>query len=195
MAEYEKEFSRLSKYALELVLTENFQCRQFEDGLKESIKRYLTTVTSFQVVNFYQLVQATMKIEKSKMKSQERKLERKFSRGSSSFGKRVGEYQVESVQGSAIRGRRQGPTMTQGSGRGTLTRQEGRTECPHCHKLHLGIYRRVIGGCFRCGSMNHLIANCPQGLGISRNPQGSSRGGSNVPSSTSDRGRGQGSSG
>ena len=50
-------------------------------------------------------------------------------------------------------------------------------------------------GCFRCGSTNHLIANCPQGSGISRNPQGSSRGWSNVPPLTSDRGRGRGSSG
>ena len=56
VVEYEKEFSRLSKYALELVLTETFQCRQFEDGLKKSIKRYLTAVTSMQAVNFYQLV-------------------------------------------------------------------------------------------------------------------------------------------
>ena len=53
MAEYEKEFSHLSKYAPKLVLTETFQCRQFEDGLKESIKRYLIVVTSLQVVNFY----------------------------------------------------------------------------------------------------------------------------------------------
>ena len=69
VAEYEKEFSRLSKYAPESVLTETFRCRQFEDGLKESIKRYLTVVTSLQVVNFYQLVQAAMKIEKSEMKN------------------------------------------------------------------------------------------------------------------------------
>ena len=69
MGEYEKEFSRLSKYALELVITETFPCRQFEDDLKESIKRYLPIVTLLQAVNFYQLVQATMKIEKSKMKS------------------------------------------------------------------------------------------------------------------------------
>ena len=32
VAEYEKEFSRLSKYALELVLKKTFRCRQFEDG-------------------------------------------------------------------------------------------------------------------------------------------------------------------
>ena len=45
--EYE-EFSQLSKYAPEVVLTESFRCRQFEDGLNESIKRYLAPVTSLQ---------------------------------------------------------------------------------------------------------------------------------------------------
>ena len=58
VAEYEKEFSHLSKYAPELVLIEAFQCRQFKDGLHDSIKRYLTPMTSLQQVNFYQLVQA-----------------------------------------------------------------------------------------------------------------------------------------
>ena len=70
VAEYEKEFNRLSKYASKSVLTEKFRCRQFEEGLHESIKRYLMIVTSLQVVNFYQLVQAVIKIEKSEMKSQ-----------------------------------------------------------------------------------------------------------------------------
>ena len=48
VAEYEKEFSRLSKYAPEAVLTEAFRCRQFEDGLHDFIKRYLAPVTSLQ---------------------------------------------------------------------------------------------------------------------------------------------------
>ena len=56
VAEYEKEFIHLSKYALESVLIEAFRCRQFEDGLHDSIKRYLAPVTSLQQVNFYQLV-------------------------------------------------------------------------------------------------------------------------------------------
>ena len=46
MAEYEKEFNRLSKYAPVSVLTEKFRCRQFEEGLHESIKRYLMAATS-----------------------------------------------------------------------------------------------------------------------------------------------------
>ena len=64
VAEYEKEFSHLSKYALELVLTEAFRCRQFEDGLHDSIKRYLAPMTSLKAVDFYQLVQAAIKVER-----------------------------------------------------------------------------------------------------------------------------------
>ena len=56
VTEYEKEFSHLSKYAPESVLTKAFRCRQFEDGLHESIKRYPALVRIFQQVNFYQLV-------------------------------------------------------------------------------------------------------------------------------------------
>ena len=48
VAEYEKEFSHLSKYTPEAVLTEAFRCRQFEDGLHDSIKRYLAPITSLQ---------------------------------------------------------------------------------------------------------------------------------------------------
>ena len=56
VAEYEKEFSHLNKYASELVLTKAFQCRQLEDGLHDSIKRYLAPKNSLQQVNFHQLV-------------------------------------------------------------------------------------------------------------------------------------------
>ena len=72
VAEYEKEFSHLSRYAPESVLTEEFQCKQFEDRLNVSIKRYLAPITSFQHVNFYQLVQAAMKVEKFESSGKER---------------------------------------------------------------------------------------------------------------------------
>ena len=85
--------------------------------------------------------------------------------------------------------------MTPGSGRGTSIEQEERLECPYFHKHHPSTCRWLTRGCFRCGSIDHIIVNCPQGSGSSRNPQGSSRGGSNVPSSMRDRDRGRGSSG
>ena len=64
VVEYEKEFNHLRKYAPEAVLTEAFWHRQFEDGLHDSMKRYLAPVTSLQQENFYQLVQAAMKVER-----------------------------------------------------------------------------------------------------------------------------------
>ena len=72
MVEYEKELSHLSKYAPESVLTEAFWCKKFEDGLNEFIKRYLAPMTLLQQVNFYQLVQATMKVEIFEASSKER---------------------------------------------------------------------------------------------------------------------------
>ena len=81
--------------------------------------------------------------------------------------------------------------MTQGSGRGTSTGQKERPTCPHCYRNHYGLCRRVTGGCFRCESIDHVIANCPRGSGSSKKPQGSGRGGSNVPPQTQSRGRGR----
>ena len=72
VVEYEEEFNHLSKYAPELVLIEAFRCRQFEDGLHDSIKRYLAPLTSLQQVNFYKLVQAVMKVDRLETSSKER---------------------------------------------------------------------------------------------------------------------------
>ena len=193
VTEYEKEFSHLSKYAPKSVLTEAFRCRQFKDGLHESIKRYMAFVTIFQQVNFYQLVQVAMKVERFEVSSKERFQKKKFSRGaSSSLGKRARESQTESVQGSFTRGRRQGSTVIPSSGRGASTEQGEVPECPHCHRRHLGMCRLLIGGYFRCGSIEQLIANCPRDSGDNRSLQGSGRGRSITPPSTQDRGRGRG---
>ncbi|KAA3470529.1 ATP-dependent zinc metalloprotease FtsH [Gossypium australe] len=51
--------------------------------------------------------------------------------------------------------------------------------CPSCGKAHYGECRRKTGGCFRCGSTEHLIKNCPQvdqvqptGRGFDQNRRG-----------------------
>ena len=137
-------------------------------------------------MNFYQLVQAAMKVEKSKWSNRERNQKRKFARGGSSSGKRIRESQVELVYSFAARGRRQEPTVAPSSNRGTSTGQGEIPECPYFHKRHSGICRWLIGGCFRCGSTDHLLPNFPRESGEFRNPQGSGRGGSNAPPTTQD---------
>ena len=93
---------------------------------------------------------------------------------------------------SAARGRIQGIIVAPSSGRGTSIGQGEILECPHCHKQHLGICRWLMGGCFRCGSTNHLLENCLRESREFRNPQGNGRGGSNAPPTTHDRGGGRG---
>ena len=133
-----------------------------------------------------------MKVERSEASSKERFQKKKFSRGaSSSSGKRARESQAESIHGSTTRGRRQGSTVVPSSGRGASTGQGEVPECPHYHRRHLGMCRLLIGGCFRCGSTELLIANCPQESGDNRSFQGSGKGRSVTPHSTRDRGRGR----
>ena len=163
MVEYENECNHLSKYASELVLTETFQCRQFEDGLHDSIKRYLAPMISLQQVNFYQLVQAAMKVEILETSSKERSQKKKFSRGALSCQrKRARESPTQSEYSLATRGRRQGSNEATSSGRGASVRYGEIPECPHCYRRHLGVCRLLTGGCFRCGSTDHLIAQYPK---------------------------------
>ena len=193
MAEYEKEFSHLSKYTPESALTEAFRCRQFEDGLNESKKGYLAPVTSLHQVNFYQLVQAAMKVERFEASSKERFQKNWFSRGASSFsGKRVRESQAKSIYRSTTKGRRQGPSIAPSTGRGASVGPGETLECPRCHRRHLGVCRLLTRGCFRCGRTEHFMENCPKESGDNRNPHSNSRGRSAAPPLTRDRGRGQG---
>ena len=193
VAVYEKEFSHLSKYAPKSVLTKAFRRRQFEDGLNEFIKRYLTLITSLKQVNFYQLVQAAMKVEKYEASSRERFQKRKLFRGASfASGKRAKESQTESIHSFATRGRRRGNTVVPSTSRGASTRLGEARKCPHCHRRHLGVCILLTGGCFRCGSTNNFMVNCPRESGDNRSLQGSGRGRYVAPRLTRDRGKGRG---
>ena len=132
-----------------------------------------------------------MKVERLETSSKEKSQKKKFSKGASSFsGKRARDVQAKSVQGSATRGRRQGGTTVSSVGRGVSVGQGEILECTHFHRRHSGVYRLLKGGCFRCGSLKHLIAQCPRESRDNRSQQGSGRGRSAALLSTRDRGRG-----
>ena len=149
-------------------------------------------MTSLQTVDFYQLVQATMKVERLETSSKERSQKKKLSRGASfSSGKRARESQAQSEYSSATKGRRQGSNVAPSTGRGASVGQGEIPECPHYHRRNLRVCRLVTGGCFRCGSLEHLIAQCPRESRDNRSQQGSGRGRSAAPFSSRDRGRGR----
>ncbi|KAJ8748563.1 hypothetical protein K2173_003464 [Erythroxylum novogranatense] len=165
VAEYDREFNRLSKYAPESVLTEEFQCHQFEEGLHDSIKEHLATFSMLQQVTYHQLVQAAIKIERQETIRKERSQRRGFNRGGQSSGKRNREGSSSAprvAQRSAIQGRQQNFPASTASSRGSSGgRGSGAPERPHCFIHHWGVCWRVTGACFRCGSTEHMIANCP----------------------------------
>ena len=133
------------------------------DGLHESIKKYIAPATTLQQVTLCQLVQDAMKVETSKIRNQERSQKNK--------GKRAREFQAEPTHGSATKRIRQ--NVTPSSGRDMSTGQGKNLECPHFHRRHSGICRVWTGGCFRCGSIDHFLANCPRESRVNINSQGS----------------------
>ena len=148
------------------------------DGLHESIKKYLAPATTLRQVTFCQLVQDAMKVETSELSNQERSQKKK--------GKRVRESQAKPAHGSATKRIRQ--NVTPSSGRDMSTGQGKKSECPHCHRRHSGVCRVWTGGCFRCGNIDHFLANCPRESRVKITPQGSSRGRSVATPSTCGRG-------
>ena len=143
------------------------------DGLHESIKKYIAPATTLQQVTFCQLVQDAMKVETSELSNQER---------SQKKGKRVRESQAKPTHGSATK--RIIQNVTPSSGRDMSTGQGKKLECPHFHRQHSGVCRVWTGGCFRCGNIDHFLANCPRESRVKITPQGSNRGRSVATPST-----------
>ena len=80
-------------------------------------------MTVLQQVDFYQLVQAVMKIKRLEMSNKENFQNKRFSRGaSSSSGKRAKESPTQSKYSSTTRGRRQGSNIAPSIGRGASVR-------------------------------------------------------------------------
>ena len=71
--EYQIEFTRLSKYALEMLVTEEEKCRKFEDGLNDHNWAH---VTGFFHDDFSKIVICALNVERVKKEEYERKEKR-----------------------------------------------------------------------------------------------------------------------
>ncbi|XP_043815591.1 uncharacterized protein LOC110622956 [Manihot esculenta] len=70
VTEYEREFIRLSKYATEIVPTEEERCKRFEQGLHADIRMYLTAM---HIRELSVLVETAHSLERIKEEEQSRK--------------------------------------------------------------------------------------------------------------------------
>ena len=63
VTEYQREFTRLSKYAPEILVSEEEKCRRFEDGLNDHIRAH---VTAFFHEDFSKIVTCALNVERVK---------------------------------------------------------------------------------------------------------------------------------
>ena len=66
VTEYQREFTRLSKYAHEMLVTEEKKCRKFEDGLNDYIHAHVHD-------DFSKIVTCALNVERVKKEEYERK--------------------------------------------------------------------------------------------------------------------------
>ncbi|KAL5752232.1 hypothetical protein ACOSQ2_022739 [Xanthoceras sorbifolium] len=170
VTEYEREFTRLSKYASEILATEEDKCRRFEDGLNDYIRVH---ITAFEYDDYSRLISAALNVERVRKEEQARKDRNPNKRnpGQSSSNQQHNK-KFKGFQGSS-----RSPFQKPGQGSGTRpalsatsvastpggsSRGPAPPLCTHCMKNHAGECWRMTGACFRCGSREHQWRTCPK---------------------------------
>ena len=74
VTEYQREFTRLSKYAPEILVSEEEKCRRFEDGLNNHIQPH---VTGFFHEEFSKILTCALNVERVKKEENKRKDKRR----------------------------------------------------------------------------------------------------------------------
>ncbi|XP_043807777.1 uncharacterized protein LOC122722112 [Manihot esculenta] len=82
VTEYEREFVRLSKYATEIVPTEEERCKRFEQGLHADIRMYLTVM---HIRELSVLVETAHSLERIKEEEQSRRQKGQQKRSQSQY--------------------------------------------------------------------------------------------------------------
>ena len=162
VTDYERSFSELVRHVPFIKDDEVSKTKRFAVGLNPSIK---TTVPSTTYTQYGQVVEATVRVERSiglksqatPSQGQKRSGSTWVQGGSSKQFKRGGKTQW-------IGGNRpsQGAQPSQGSVRPQTGSSKGpKPECAQCGKNHYGECRLGTDSCFKCGKPGHFAIECP----------------------------------
>ena len=166
VTEYQREFTWLSKYAPEILVSEEERCRKFEDGLNDHIRAH---VTGFCHEDFSKFVTCALNVEKVKKEENDRKERRQ--------GKKkpcqLGAHQQQSKKFKGPQGSNQPTAQATGSKNILLTPSVTRAQggafkgqvvphCPHCGRKHKGECWKLTGSCLVCGSNEHKVKDYPR---------------------------------
>ena len=164
VTEYQREFTQLSKYAPEILVSEEEKCCRFEDGLNDLIRAH---VTGFCHDDFSKIVTCALNVERLKKEGKERKDKRQGKKNPGQSSSQQHQRKIfKGPQGSS-----QPTTQTTGrnttlpapsvaSAPGGASRGQTAPHCSHCGKNHKGECWRLTGACLICGSKEHRARDC-----------------------------------
>lgn len=140
VAQYEAEFTRLARFAPDIVTTERAKIIRFTEGLRP---RLMQAVNAFELSTYSAVVNKALVIERD-MGVVQREWEQQRKRKESSSGQSSGQAKKKGAHHAS-------------SG------QKGKeTNCPHCGRSHWGRRcHKLSGACFICGKEDHKMATCP----------------------------------
>ena len=164
VTEYQREFTQLSKYAPEILVSEEEKCRRFEDDLNDHIRAHVTT---FFHEDFSKIVTCALNVERVKKEKRERKDKRQGKKNpDQSSSQQQQRKKFRGPQGSnqptaQATGRNTTlPAPSVASTPGGASRGQTAPHCSHCGRNHKGECWRLTGACLICGSKEHRAIDC-----------------------------------
>ena len=161
VTEYLRKFTRLSKYSLEMLVSEEEKCRKFEDCLSDHIQAH---VTGFFHDDCSKITTCALNVERVKKEDNERKNRRQGNKNLCQSSA----HQQQSKIFKGPQGSRQPiaqatdretilPVPSVASAPGGASRGQDVPRCYHYGRKHKGDCWKLTGACLGCGSMEHKI--------------------------------------
>ncbi|XP_071921801.1 uncharacterized protein [Coffea arabica] len=173
VSEYETQFTKLSKFAPELIVTEQRKVRKFVQGFNVEIQE---TLAATQINTFTEVLEKAQRIEIARAQVRNFHAKQKGALGGSQkpaqsdrnisppkAGRGAGGGRFTGIsRGGTPRGGQGGREQGRGGPQGGQT-STPRVTCGYCGKSNHtedNCWRKARK-CLRCGSTEHQIANCP----------------------------------
>ena len=158
--EYQREFTWLSKYASEILVSKEERCRKFEDGLNDHIRAH---VIGFYHGDFSKIVKCALNIERVKKKRRQGKKNPGQSSAHQQQSKKFkGPQGSNQPTAQATGSKNILPTSSVASAQGGASKGQDVPHCPHCGRKHKGECWKLIDACLVCGSNEHKVKDCPR---------------------------------
>ncbi|KAL0553697.1 hypothetical protein IC582_007600 [Cucumis melo] len=173
VAEYEKKYTELSKYATRVIVDEGERCKRFEEGLREEIRTPVTACADWN--DFSKLVEVALRVEKS---LNERKREREASKNLRTFSssmhrnrpgkERSGRFVPRVSSRGSFKSQYSGSSFSKSrSGGGAQRSSDSSHTISSTGGSHVARSNRVVSEsgkssvCYNCCQLGHYRRDCP----------------------------------